>query len=147
MAITKQQLKSIVKECLVEILAEGMGSGTQASINEAASRSTTRNISHPSTVIRQNASKTVMGNVSRQPSSALKEAIRREAGGNSVIADILRDTAANTLPNMLENERSKQPVATGLTERLVANHDPQDLFGEEAASKWADLAFASAPKR
>jgi len=139
MGITKQQLKSIVKECLVEILAEGMGSSTGASINEAARKSPT----HPpvlstSNVLRQNASK-----IKLQQTSAIKEAIRREAGGNDIMASILADTAEKTLPTMLENDRSRlaPPTVGGVVERAVASHTPEELFGEEAASKWADLAF------
>jgi hypothetical protein len=139
MSITKNQLKAIVKECLVEILAEGMGSSVGSSINEAKKKSSQP---HISTVLRKNASNTKI------PTSALKEAIKREAGGNDVMADILSDTAANTLPKMLENDRSRihQPVAHGAVEQIVANHAPQDLFGEEAASKWADLAFMGSSK-
>jgi hypothetical protein len=145
MAITKQQLKSIVKECLVEILAEGMGASTASSINEA-SRKSNKPAMHHSTILRQSASKTTLG-ASRQPTEALREAIRRESAGNSVMADILRDTATTTLPSMLEGETRSQPAVHGLTERMVANHDPEELFGEEVTSKWADLAFMSSPKR
>ena len=38
MSVTRQQLKSIVKECLVEILAEGIGSSTKKSIQESSLR-------------------------------------------------------------------------------------------------------------
>ena len=57
------------------------------------------------------------------------------------MASILADTAEKTLPSMLENDRMKTPKATGKIESIVASHDPQELFGEEAASKWANLAF------
>ena len=142
MAITKQQLKAVVKECLVEILAEGMGPSTAANINEVKQKSKS-SIQHTSTIMRQNASNT------RIQTSALKEAIKREAGGNDIMASILADTAENTLPSMLENDRGRvtPPSSGGAAERLVANHNPEDLFGEEAASKWADLAFMSSPKK
>lgn len=138
MGVTKGQLKSIVKECLIEILAEGMGSETASSISEAATRQPVKKPpATQSSVIRQNASRVRVG------SSAMKEAIRRESGGDNVLASILADTAANTLPTMLENDaaRGSMPQPTGAIERVVASHAPEDLFGEEAASKWADLAF------
>lgn len=141
MAITKNQLKSIVKECLIEILAEGMGPNVSSSINESAKRtslSTRPSQQTPSisTVKQQIASKTQY-NVSN-----IKEVIRKESGGNSLMADILADTAAKTLPAMLENDRRGAPAPTGVIEQAVANHSPEQLFGEEAASKWAALAFA-----
>ena len=136
MAITKGQLKSIVKECLIEILSEGMGQSASKDIFEAKKQ--IKNIAPPA-----KSTKT-----SHAPTHLLKEAIKREAGGNPVMADILADTAMTTLPSMLENDRSKvvqQP--TGVAERVVASATPDQLFGEEAASKWAALAFMDPVKK
>lgn len=142
MGITRNQLKSIVKECLVEILAEGMGPGVSENISEVKRKVSQKTaIPTASAVLRQNASKTKM------QSTALREAIRLEAGGNDVMAAILADTAEKTLPTMLENERMKVPMPTGKIENLVAAHEPEELFGEEATSKWADLAFMGMPKK
>lgn len=140
MGITKGQLKSIVKECLIEILAEGMGPNTKETVLEAAKSvksSERKQTVHHSSALQQNASRV------RVNSSAIKEAIKREAGGDNIMASILADTAANTLPTMLENDsvRISSPRPTGAVERVVASASPEDLFGEEAASKWADLAF------
>lgn len=143
MGITRNQLKSIVKECLVEILAEGMGSNVSESINEVKRKpSPQRSTTTTASMLQQSASRTRM-----QQSSALKEAIRLEAGGNDVMASILADTAEKTLPTMLENEKMRPPAPTGKIETLVASHNPEDLFGEEAASKWADLAFMGMAKK
>lgn len=148
MAITKNQLKSIVKECLIEILAEGMGSSTKGSIVEAGQRlqhssQGPKNHVPISTVMQQNASKTRL-DVARN----LKETIIKESGGNPVMMDIFADTAAKTLPTMLENDRSKLAAApVGAIERAVSAHAPEELFGEEAASKWAALAFATSPNK
>lgn len=145
MAITKKELKNIVKECLVEILAEGIGPSTGASINEAARKLPPHKpVPSTSSVLRQNASK-----IKLQQTSAIKEAIRREAGGNDVMASILADTAERTLPAMLENDRSRlaPPATGGVVERTVASHTPEELFGEEVASKWADLAFTGVPNK
>jgi hypothetical protein len=137
MGITKKELKAIVKECLVEILAEGVG----ASINEISKREVSKPIASTSTLLRQNASRVKM------QASAVKEAIRREAGGNDVMAAILADTAEKTLPTMLENDRMKTPAPSGKIESIVASHEPEELFGEEAASKWANLAFMGMSKK
>jgi len=141
MGLTRGQLKSIVKECLIEILAEGMGNNVGDSITEVKRTSPQNKQTSTATILRQNASKT------RMQSSALKEAIRLEAGGNDIMASILADTAEKTLPAMLENDRMKAPVVTGKIETLVAAHEPGELFGEEAASKWADLAFMGTQKK
>jgi hypothetical protein len=135
MGITKGQLKSIVKECLIEILSEGMGSSTSESINEVKKKTYRDTTTSNSLAIQQNATRL------KTQSSTLKEVIRLESGGNDIMASILADTAEKTLPSMLENDRMKTPKATGKIESIVASHDPQELFGEEAASKWANLAF------
>jgi len=145
MSITKNQLKSIVKECLLEILSEGIGQ-TALPVIESAGRNTFKNQrSVTSSASQQHVTKT-----RPQPSHsyALKEAIKREAGGDRVLADILADTAANSLPVMLESDRAKgvmHPVGT--VERVVAAATPDQLFGDEAASKWAALAFMDTVKK
>lgn len=140
MSITRQQLKSIVKECLVEILSEGMGSSTGSMISESAKKSQVhfKNMPpvHSSSILKQNASKT------RMVSQNLTQAIKQESGGNRVLADILADTAATTLPAMLENDSHRmQPQPTGIIERTIASSSPEQIFGEETTSKWAELAF------
>lgn len=148
MAITKGQLKAIVKECLVEILAEGMGAGTATAINEAVKKKpTTKPEPTVSSVMRQNASRVKMQSAAPAQSAAIKEAIRQNAGNNDIMAAILADTAEKTLPTMIENDgaRMTRPTPTGAAERLVASYEPEQLFGEEAASKWASLAFVGLP--
>lgn len=149
--MTRQQFKSIVKECLVEILAEGMGSSIGDSINEAAAKKIKKQLPEKhqsfSDVLQQNASRT---KIRPLPSniSAVKDAILKEAGNNAVMVDILSDTALNTLPTMLESDRAKSHLQpTGTVERVVAAATPDQLFGEEAASKWAALAFMDPTKK
>lgn len=131
MKVTRNQLKSIVKECLVEILAEGVG-GPVLKLNESKNQP----VQKINKVIKQQ-------NRFQEQSAALKEAIRVESGGNNVMAEILADTARTTLPNMLESDRSRRTAlpSGGVVERTVASSTPEELFGEEATSKWADLAF------
>jgi len=144
MKLTKSDLKQIVKECLVEILSEGMGASLP-SVNEVKRQTLKKRdaIPHASSAMRQNTERV------RMPSSALKEAIKIEAAGNPIMASILADTAANSLPSMLESDVPGKftPTPAGSAERVVAASDPEDLFGEEAASKWASLAFAASPKK
>jgi len=139
MSITKNQLKTIVKECLLEILSEGIGNSASSIAESKKAAAVKPPLSLPA-VMQQNASRTKFNGV---PTNTLKEVIKREAGGNKVMADILADTAATSLPAMLENDRTKFAAPpTGVAERTVASHSPEQLFGEEAASKWAALAFA-----
>jgi hypothetical protein len=139
MSVTRQQLKSIVKECLVEILAEGIGS-TKKSIQEVSSRNNNVVSKKPSSVQARRGEHV-------KYSQTMAETIKREAGGNSIMAEILADTAATTLPSMLKESAIQHPQPVGSVERAVADSTPEELFGDDAASKWAQLAFTETQKK
>ena len=66
-----------------------------------------------------------------------------------ILRDMLVDTARTTLPNQLNADRSTPNVTQTIAGRpgadkaavLAESANPEDLFGEEAAGKWASLAF------
>jgi len=141
MKLSKLELKQIVKECLLEILSEGIGSVTPSSGKMPAIRQT-NTTSLYSEKVRSNS-------VQRKPTPQLHDAVKREAGGNKIMEMILADTAASTLPKMLEGDRTgSAPTNNGVVEQVVAAAAPEDIFGEDVASKWANLAFMdSSPKK
>jgi hypothetical protein len=126
MKITKQQLKIIVKECLVEILSEGIG-GLSVGANPS---------SKDESIIRKPIRKSEPSRPIITP--ALRESINREAGGNKMMESIFADTALNSLPQMMSNHSPSDPSAAG---QIAAKHTPEEIFGEDIASKWASLAF------
>lgn len=134
MKMTRESLKSLVKECLLEILTEGLGSasvGINKRVTTEARRSSTRSSGLDQPISRN------------QQSDVLKRAVLAESGGNPVLATILADTAATTLPKMLANDRHGAMVPHGgAVEMEVARSTPEELFGEEASSRWASLAFS-----
>ncbi|NBP00716.1 MAG: hypothetical protein EBU90_11410 [Proteobacteria bacterium] len=138
MGITKGQLKAIVKECLVEILAEGIGSSNKSSIQE----SSTKTQKMQEKVVSPRRGEHV------KYSKTIAETIKRESNGNSVMESIFADTAANTLPIMLNESQHAQPLAPASSiEGAVARSTPEQLFGNDVASKWAELAFSETPKK
>lgn len=140
MGITKQQLKSIVKECLVEILSEGINT-TKNSIQESS-----KQINHSQKFSSQQNSYKRGQNV--KYSQTLAETIKRESNGNPIMESIFADTAANTLQTMLNEKQYSQPQApAGSIEGAVARSTPEQLFGDDVASKWAELAFSETPKK
>ena len=61
------------------------------------------------------------------------------------MAGILADTAAKTLPMMIEGEMVGHGANLGggdSAARLVAAHAPEQIFGTDTTDKWAQLAFA-----
>lgn len=152
--MTKGQLKALVKQCLVEILMEGLGD------SQSVEESTKRDVSSPrrqvqptrETQSRRPGLEAVSYGKSAEVKPAVTQAIREVAGDNSVMASIFADTARTTLANQSSVER---PGASGRVDqsslamvhgdeaaRVIASVDPTELFGE-ASARWADVAFAS----
>lgn len=134
MKLTKSDLKAIVKECLIEVLSEGIGGSVVAE-----SRSLPQQRVQPPAGRKFNPSLDTPVAKSKPAQPIIKT-------GNPIFDDILADTAKNTLPGMLQAEGSKQPAPTGNIERLVEASTPEQLFGDETASKWAMLAFSPSQK-
>jgi len=160
MKATRDQLKSLVRELLVEILQEGLGPSVGSPAVRPMATEARRRQPAQASGARQRPTfdprldTPLKGG--RQPTDLLKEAVRQEAGGNPILADILTDTAMTTLPSQLSNDspaarggavsRSSAPV-----QQEQFNGDPSEIFaGGEArgdgTSHWADLAFMSAKK-
>ena len=143
MKLSKSDLKAIVKECLVEILNEGLGGlssvPSPASFSKNAQRPTVSALSD-----------SLRRQTPPRPTPQLREAIIRESGGDKVMESILADTAASTLPKFLQAGDGKSPMPTaggGLVEQVVAQANPEDLFGGDVTSKWASLAFMDSPTK
>lgn len=144
MKLSRSDLKEIIKECLVEILAEGMGRPERLK-EEISKHSQPRVVNKSSRDHVKYSSPTQHNLLSK---SRLNDVIQAESKGDPVLAAILADTASTTLPNMLMNESNKNVVApVGTIENIVASNAPEDIFGDAAASKWAALAFADTPKK
>lgn len=140
----------LIKECLVELLAEGLGQD----MNEAVSHQRPivgRAVTPPQNRRRPQHDPMLDRKVVPQVRNALQEAIKTEARGNSLMADLLADTAVTTLQSQYANGDSNPTPglggpAHGISQQEQFNGRPEDVFGE-AASKWADLAFAAPTHR
>ena len=120
MRINKSQLKGIVKECLVEILSEGIGKVTP----------------------------TASATVERKKSNHLdrikfeerrKEAVKQKVSSltsDPVMAALFEDTANTTL--LEQSEKLSSPVVSGPHASNDQQHSIEELPG---ANNWATLAF------
>jgi hypothetical protein len=146
MKMTRDDLKVIVKECLLELLNEGLGNAPRRAGAPIAGLAQERRApGRRAPAFDPRLDVPLAGG--RTPSAALQETIKRESGGNSVMADILADTAATTLPAQLAHGDS----ALGSSFPLPAQQEqfsgsPEDAFGS-GADRWADLAFAEPKKK
>ncbi len=143
--LTKSQLKGIVKECLVEILVEGLDSRPTMSNSERLSALSDRIGSTP----KRSASKPARStqDYQRRPAndhvrfeSAIKENVSNLTS-NPMMADIFSDTARTTLQEQMANEvptsTSAAQSAPGAMEQIG---DPMEMFA--ASENWATLAFS-----
>jgi len=146
MKLTREGLKAIVKELLLEVLREGIGGPVPTSSTSSPARLQPG----PQRPRRQAFDPALDTPVVRQ-SDSLREAIRRESGGNPVMADILADTAATTLREQLSHgEPVEGRPSAGHVEQF--NGEVSDVFGASAgegdgSSHWADLAFMPSMKK
>lgn len=154
MKTSRDELKGIVRELLLELLSEGLG-------NAVPRPSATGRPAVPGTVREQ---RTANGRRApafdprldtplvggRQPTAALRETIKRESGGNPLMADLLADTAVTTLPAQLSHGDTGTPspgaAPSGPSQQEQFHGAPEEVFGD-SASRWADLAFMEPKKK
>jgi hypothetical protein len=167
---SKTALKNIVKECLIEILAEGLVGNQRVTISETRElrgamqesyeKSSSRRISEhaltqPSQVSKSRQSTPRRGSyldsikmgIDSSSSTGETQHIQQRVQkitNDPVMSDILADTALTTLKEQKEGSRPSGPsvMAGGdAAAKIVNQSSPEDLFGGQA-SKWANLAFA-----
>ena len=154
--INRSSLKLIVKECLVEILQEGL-SGTESTnfISESSN-----GLKRPKrrSAPRRNALDLIQHSASeKNKNQDFDKRIKNNVSSmtdDPVLSDILSDTAKTTLQEQFSADR-KGPSGTILPSsangdvaaRAVAASSPEDIFGNDVSSKWAKLAFGRESKK
>ena len=144
----RSELKAIIKECLVEILAEGIG---QESINEAVSLRRSPSIDLPP---RRNASKNRKAvdlisygqGKNTEPVRDITpqvEQVTSSLTSDPVLADILRDTAMTTMQEQVNADRrpnaGSAPPQMGVGASGGAGVDIDSMMS--GGNNWAQLAF------
>ena len=155
--LTKTVIKDIVKECLLEILAEGLASNSSESnanksfkksrslketMNQISNKSSRRKAKLP------NYLEDVDRNLNNDKTNLLKterlHEIAAKLTNDPILSEMLVDTAQTTLQEQSAAESNKHFVPTGAgdhAQKTAESKDPEELFGTEASSKWASLAF------
>lgn len=156
MKMSRDELKAIVKGLLVELLSEGLGTVGLAEAHAPATGARSgvgggvreqRPAARRPPAFDPRLDTPVAGG--RQPTDALRETIKRESGGNPLMADLLADTAMTTLPAQLAHGDSGAPRsggAHGPAQQEQFHGAPEEVFGD-GAGRWADLAFAEPKKK
>jgi hypothetical protein len=153
--LTKSMLKGMVKECLVEILSEGLAGSEQISESKSRQSKKTRRAQKKNQSIFDQMDEAF----ERKPRAADSitfdqkvNNIAKAATSDSVLQDILADTARTTLQEQLQHE-SLTPDARGGSHPATPNDlmnsdvglDIGSLFGE-AAKNWGEVLERTARK-
>jgi hypothetical protein len=167
MKLDKRALKSIVKECLVEILAEGMIAperGRSKSKKRALSEAITtksRSIENYGKQMPERSSQSqqkrpsYLDNIhfgeseNTQPNPRHERAVTnvtKSITKDPLMQELLADTAKTTLQEQVSAESSRSSMPTNAkpadaAAAIVSQAEPEELFGE-SAKNWATLAFS-----
>lgn len=140
--MTKEQLKSIVKECLVEILVEGLSDETPLveMTKKRKRRAKKRRKS------RKSADHTLFNAESdnrdeKRFENAVNESVQR-ISSDPVMQSILGDTARTTYQEQMGHEMRNPGAMTVVGSDGRPTSNVPDDFVSQNADKWAQLAFA-----
>lgn len=162
--LSRSELKSIVKECLVEILSEGLSSDDNSNNLQETFQRSKRNTSKMSgkrslSNIDSGTAKS-QGRSTKKPSyldsisfgenniseEKSKPGLNTNITSDPILNELLADTALSTLQEQATAERGRGMVTptrgSDQAAMVASQNNPEDLFGDEAASKWATLAFS-----
>ena len=129
--LSRTQLKDIVKECLMEILSEGLGD-TALELNENVSRKSRPKRRKAAPAAHRSPVDTVSFN------SAVDTTVGRVTN-DPLMSSLLSDTASTTLQEQYSAEESTL-AGQGSDAGIPLGTPGVDIFGE-ASQNWADLAF------
>ncbi len=129
--LRRGELKQIVKECLVEILSEGLES-SQSNLTE-----TRMLTSAPPVREKRRPNKR-----EQVPVERFDRAVSRSVSNltdDPMMAALFEDTARGTFQDQLANDTGAGKVS--MAETAAPGADLSDVFGDKAAQNWASLAF------
>lgn len=137
--LLRSELKSIVKECLVEILAEGLESNS----NYNRSNQVKKRVQESKSNVDLNQRRSHLDNIhyGKKKENKLKTNLTE----NPILNDILADTAVSTLTEQASAEVRRGSAAVSaqgdIAAKTVDRSSPEELFGG-VSDKWASLAFS-----
>jgi len=120
--MSRSKLKSIVKECLVEILAEGL-EGSTSKLNERKNLEARRALEEKALQERRNKLETSI------------ESTVSNLTDDSIMRSILTDTARTTLQEQMSHDSGSPGASSG------APGINLDQIFSESANNWSKLAF------
>tara|TARA_Y100001970_G_C13689692_1_gene581773 strand:- start:170 stop:622 length:453 start_codon:yes stop_codon:yes gene_type:complete len=147
--IKRSMLKEIVKECLVEILLEGIDSESmEEELIETVQRRPRKNKINPKMAsIQKRRDALDAQRVDTRNRPLVTENTINSITNDPTMKDIFADTAATTLASqgISNSTQGRRHIPADNAAAVVQENNLEDLF--EGASNWATLAFADSPKK
>lgn len=148
--LSKGIIKEIVKECLIELLAEGLVSNNRHNQIPKKAKTLKENMimssgsgkkTHPSYLESINFKNSKQTHQKNEKLNQIASSVTKDP----ILSEMLMDTAHTTLQDQIAAESKKGYVPSGAGDQaqqiVESSSDPSELFGEETSSKWAALAF------
>ena len=145
--MTKGMLKGLVKECLVELLTEGLGAGASQLVEAQSAPRRSRPTNKRKSIFDQ----IDQSFATAKPKTGFNEAVAaaaRTATSDPILQQLLADTAKTTLQEQLQHEPRGAHVAPGMMAPVQdsspiaqapgAGLDINSLFGE-ATNNWGEV--------
>jgi hypothetical protein len=138
--------KELMKQLLISVLQEGLGSSANPLVElatqtrplrpqvRATSALTTRQAPRQSLPAYNPALDEVV-------TRSAKITAGKETGSANIMQSILADTARTTLPQMIESDRQQGMGSSHVVQEEQIIGTPEQNFGEETVGNWANLAF------
>ena len=149
--MTREDLKGLIRECLVEIITEGASSSPAAQMmprarikETAAVRAAIQDAPRRRTIGGMSLDRPAILREDPQKKATAAVSVARRITSDPVLSSIFADTAATTLQEQASAEKMRPGTAADPISLVTAQHDPQDLFGD-ASNNWAALAFGDPP--
>ncbi len=144
----REELKALIKECIVEVLQEGVTS-TKRGIQEGRdlrpiASAPTAPAPIRKTINGMSLDRPALPQAQRTAPAPRPNQVNRAVAGltrDPVLSAIFADTATNTLAEQAQAERMGPVIAGDAASVRMSQADPVDLFGG-AAANWAAYAFA-----
>lgn len=145
MKVTREGLKALIKECIVEVLQEGMGQALPV-IREQ--RTSPMPSSQPRVHRRSDTLAAALTGAPAESRPVRRQVASAAAAPGTVLESIFAHTAATTLktqgaaghvaPSRVGNDEAT--AHADVYAQVISEHAPEDIFGE-ATDKWSKLAF------
>ena len=151
-SLTRSDLKDIVKECIIEVMLEGLRTDSKPQLQRESTQRESTQRDQPLSMKKHLDSISFSAGAAKVADQAQGRRSTITAVSNlvsefpkeqqGIMQQMFEDTARNTLPGQLTADRNPAAAQSQMNE--VASSDPMKIF--DGASNWADLAFAATKK-